>query len=181
MIPKILMQTGAVGLPLLGAVIPAPSARAEGACPGNVLGSVMQGVRTPIVVSFADPGSVVNPDLARRFIVGLRSAGVTVVEPGQASTSLAVTFSVAGSRSGATGPAPGTYSGFTWVSGMNAPGRGQWSIQGATVSVSAEATDTTSLALAWVGTLNCTIMTADPYVLAEDLGTVIGRSIGRSR
>jgi hypothetical protein len=173
--------SGVLGLPLLAAIALSPSARAERSCAGNIDGSVLQPLPTPMVVSFdTEVATTANPGLAQRFLVGLQSAGVTVAQKGQANTLLNMTFSVKSPATNTAGSPSGTYSDFSWVSGETAPGAGQWNIRGATLSVSAEVTDTTSQSLAWVGSLTCTIMTADPNVLAEDLGAIVGRSLKSS-
>jgi hypothetical protein len=129
-------------------------------------------------VSF-DPSltSAANPDLMQRLVAGLENAGVTVARDGRGNIQLSLTFSVTPSRSDGAQLPTKTYSDFEWVSGEAAPGAGQLNIRGATMSVSAEVSDTATRSLAWIGTLSCTIMVADPNVVAEDLGSMIGRSL----
>jgi hypothetical protein len=171
------MISGVLGLAALAAIDLSSSAWADRSCAGKLDGSSLQPLANPIVVFFETPaGSTANPGLAQRFIDGLQSAGVSVAQEGQANTRLSMTFSVTG---GAGTPA-GNYSDFSWVRGEAAPGEGPWNIRGATLSVSVEATNSASQSLTWIGSLTCTIAAADPNVLAQDLGNIVGGSLRSS-
>jgi hypothetical protein len=168
---------------LLTLVCLSPAAHAGAAgCAGTVEGSVLGPVATPTIVSFDTAVSdAANPALFQQFIAGLRRAGVATANNGQGNTHLSLTFKVTQSATGSSGPTTGTYSDFSWVTGENAPSAQQFNIRGATLSLTAEATDIKSQSLAWIGTLKCTVMDADPNIVAEDLGNTVGRSIGRSK
>lgn len=169
-----------MGLLLLALPCLSPAAYADDLCAGNIAATVMQPLRTPVVVSVETPiGSDANPQLAQRFLNGVQGGGVAVAPAGQGTTLIDMTFRVSPSASGGAGPAGGAYKDFSWVSGEAAPGGGQWTIRGATVSVSIEATDIATQSLAWIGTLNCTIKSDDAGAVAQDLGFVIGRWLGR--
>jgi hypothetical protein len=147
------------------------SAWADRSCAGKLEGSSLQPLPNPIVVFFSTPiGSTANPALVQQFVAGLQSAGVSVAEQGQGNTRLSMTFSV---RRGASAPA-GTYSDLSWVSGETTPGDGRRNIRGAILSISAEASNAASQSIAWIGTLTCTITVADPNVLAQDIGNIVG-------
>jgi hypothetical protein len=165
-------------LPVIVTTIMPPPAYAEPSCAGKFDTTVLQSLPRPMSVSF-DVGltSAANPDLMQRLVAGLENAGVTVAGNGGGNTQLSLTFSITPSHSDGAQLPTKTYSDFRWVSGETAPDAGQWNIRGATMSVSAEASDVATQTLAWIGTLSCTIMVADPNVFAEDLGNMIGRTL----
>ena len=168
MIRELSTRRGFLRVALLAWPCLASSAHAEVACAGAMDGSVLQPLATPTVVSFDTPvNDYANRDLMQRFIAGLQRAGVATAGDRQGNTVLSMTFTVTPATGGGAGPAAGTYSNFRWTSGETAPGAGQYTIRGATLSLSAEATDAASQSLAWVGTLSCRIMVEDPSVLAE--------------
>ena len=180
MVGKNFRLPGLVGLPLLVSVAFGPAAHADNVCAGNISTSVLQPLRTPVTISVETPiSSDANPQLGQRFLAGVQNGGVTVMPSGQGTTLLDMTFEVTPSANGGAGPRGGAYKDFSWVSGEAAPGGGQWTLSGATVSVSIEATDIASQSLAWIGTVQCTIKVNDAGAVADDLGTVIGRWLGR--
>src|SRR5947209_20130193 len=94
MVTKLMRLSGVLGLASV-AVAGLSPARADRGCAGNILGSLLQALPNPIIVSPDTPvSSAVNPDLARRFVVGLEGAGVKVVQQGHSNTNLGLTFSV---------------------------------------------------------------------------------------
>jgi hypothetical protein len=182
MVQKVLSLPGVLCVTVLAGVCLSSAAHAQKGCAGTIDGTVLQPLANPTIVSFETAvNSAANPALFQQFIAGLQRAGVATASNGQGNTLLSLTFTLAPSAAGGSGPAAGHYSDFSWASGETAPGAGQWNIRGAVLSLSAEATDTRSQSLAWIGTLKCTVMVADPNVVAEDLGDIVGRSIGRPK
>jgi hypothetical protein len=178
---RALSISGVLGLAILATIDLSSSARADRSCVGSMDGSSLQPLPNPIVVTFeTPPDSTANPGLAQRFSAGLQSAGVAVAPEGQGNTRLSMTFLLAPSATAGAGAPSGTYSDFSWVSGETAPGEGQRSIRGETLSISAEATNTASQSLAWIGSFTCTITTTDPNVLAQDLGNIVVHSLRSS-
>jgi hypothetical protein len=122
-----------------------------------------------------------NPALARQFVNGLRQAGVTVSDQGNLMLSLTVTVVPAASAVSAARAVGGTYRGFDWTSGEQAPAPGQGpGIRSANLSMSITLTDTTQSTLSWVATLQCKVQSNSSTTVAEYMGEVIGRSLGKS-
>jgi hypothetical protein len=154
---------------------------ADGLCQGSVTGSVLAPLHKPIAASIVTPvGERANPTLTQRFLEGVQAAGVAVVQDGQGNTSLNMTFTVTPPSNGGPGSAAGTYKGFGWMSGETIPGGAGSSMRGSILALTVEATNTATQSLAWVGTFQCTIRSDDAASLAEDLGRVVGRSLGNS-
>jgi hypothetical protein len=154
---------------------------ASGACDGSINGSVMRPLAKSVVVHFkTDIAQATNPELVQRFVSGLESSGVAVAPAGHGNTLLDMTFAVRSGAAGDNGPRPGSYKNLSWVSGTAAPGTDRWVLRGSTVNVSILARDSAKQGLAWVGTLKCSVTTDDPGDLAQYLGTVVGRSLGKA-
>lgn len=154
-----------------------PSA-AQGAnvCGGTLSGSSLRPGSKPLVVALDRPiDSVTNPGLAKAFVDGVQSADATVVPKGQGTTNLDLSFLM---RS--TGGKPGTYRNLSWMRGQQVPGHIQTVLRGSHVDVTIYAHDASSRALTWIGRISCTIQTDDVNALAEGLGEIIGRSLGKT-
>ncbi|MFO1027288.1 MAG: hypothetical protein U1E70_19095 [Acetobacteraceae bacterium] len=165
---------------LFGAVLTAAlatPASADATCAGTVSGSPLQALPRPTIVSVVQPVTDdANPGLAQEFLNALQAAGITVVPSGQGNTQLDMTFTV----NAGPGATSGAFKGFGWMSGMQAPSGGASALPGSVVSISIEATNLGNQSLAWVGTIQCTIKTADPTALVADLGRVVAKALGRS-
>jgi hypothetical protein len=153
-----------------------PVAQAANVCSGTLSASPLRPVAKPLVVALDHPiDSVANPELAKAFVEGVRTAGPTVVPKGQGTTNLDVSFLM---RS--TGGKPGTYKTLSWMRGQPASGRTKSALRGSHVDVTVYAHDASTRALAWTGTISCTIQTDDMTALAEGLGAIVGRSLGQT-
>jgi hypothetical protein len=119
----------------------------------------------------------VNPTLTRRFVEGLRRAGVTMSQQGNMTLNMAV--AIASEASAPAGPISGTYRGFDWVSGEQAP-QGQANIRSANLTLSVTLSDNAQFTQSWVATAKCVVQTDDSGALAEDIGELIGRNIGQN-
>jgi hypothetical protein len=140
-------------------------------------GSSMAPLPKPLTISVVQPVSDdANPGMAQHFLSGVQATGLTVVPPNQGSTQIDMTFAVT-PPAAATG---GVFKGFSWMSGLQAPGNGSGALAGSVVSVSIEATNTADQSLSWVGTIKCTLNSTDPLAVAEHFGELVGRSLGKS-
>lgn len=146
------------------------AALAGEACTGTYTTSVLQPVSFPVTVAMADAPE--NPALAASFLSGLRSAGAQT-DP-SSPYRLTLLFTLVTPASGA---APGTvYNNFTW-----ADQSGTLANTGAsTVNVSAHVMDTSSFSYVWIASVQCTIQVRNATSVARELGTLIGRTLGRS-
>ena len=161
----------AVAMALLIASIPA--AQAAGVCSGTLSGSPLRPINRPVVVSMEHRiDSTANPELAKQFLTGIQSAGVSVVPTGQGTTKLDLSFLLRGKQKG-------TYRDLTWMRGSPASGEMKSSLQGSHLKVTIYARDAASLSLVWIGTIACTVETDDMGALAEGLGAAVGRSMGQ--
>ena len=172
---------GIAWLTLLAATLVSATADASSICSGSVTGSVLAPLHKPIAVSLVTPiNERPDPALARRFLDGVQAAGVSVVDTGQGNAVLDMTFSVSPTNNGGAGRAGGTYKGFGWMSGDTVTGQGAPDMRGSALALSIEVTDAASQSLAWIGSVNCTVRGDDPAALAEELGRVVGHSLGNS-
>jgi hypothetical protein len=151
------------------------AAQAANVCSGTLSASPLRPVVKPLVVALDRPiDSVANPGLAKAFVDGVQNTGAVVVPKGQGTTNLDLSFLM---RS--TGGKPGTYKNLTWMRSQSVPGHMQSILRGSHVEVTIYARDASSSALAWMGTISCTIQTDDVTALAEGLGNIVGRSLGQ--
>ena len=173
-ITRTALPAAAVLLALAGPALGAPSA-----CNGNLRASLVHPLPKPLTVGTSRSiDDVANPELARRFAGGLSKAGLTMVDTGSSTLSIAV--SVTAPAGGGSGVTSGYYKGFEWMSGSPTATAGRLpSIRGATLSISAVLTDNTAIAQSWVATIDCRVQTEDPGTLAEFIGNAIGRVVGK--
>ena len=170
-----LSRIGLAGMLLLAAV--PGSAWADRYCSGTMDGSSMAPLPKPLTVSVVQPVSDdANPGMARQFLNGVQAAGLTVVPANQGTTQIDMTFAVT-PPAAATG---GVFKGFSWMSGLQAPGNGSGALAGSAISISVEATNTADQTLVWVGTIKCTLNSTDPLGVSEHLGELVGRALGKS-
>ena len=167
---------------LLGGGAPWSEVQAASSCTGNLATSLIHPLPSPLTVALqTSVDNAANPALARQFVNGLRQAGVTVSDQGNAMLSLTVTLVPSAAAAGAARAVGGTYKGFDWNSGEQAPTPGQGpSIQSANLSMSVTLTDNAQSTLSWVATLQCKVQTTGSTTLAEFMGEVIGRSLGKN-
>jgi hypothetical protein len=151
-----------------------PDAGAAGVCSGTLSGSPLRPIAKPVVVSLEHRiDSTANPELAKQFLAGVQSAGVSVVPQGQGTTTLDLSFLLQGKRKG-------SYRDLNWMRGSAPSGDVKSSLQGSRIDVTVYARDAASRSLVWTGAITCTIQTDDMGALAEGLGATVGRSIGQS-
>ena len=151
-----------------------PAAQAAGVCSGTLAGSPLRQIAKPLVASMElRIDSTANPELAKRFLLGIDGAGVSVVPKGQGTTTLDLSFLLHGKQQG-------TYRNLSWMRGSPMSGEVKSSLQGSHIDVTIYARDAVSRSLVWTGTIACTIQTNDMGMLAEELGAAVGRSLGRS-
>lgn len=163
----------------LAMLVSADPSRANEACAGAISGTVLGPLPTPLQIQLDTPvDDTANPALAHRLMAGLQRAGVTVTSDGSGNARLSLAISVTPPPGGGAGPVAGSYRNMGWASGDAAPAN--WNIVGTKLTLSAEVTNSAAAALAWLGTLECTVTTSDPGLLSESLGVVIGRSVGRA-
>ena len=155
------------------------AALAASACTGSLATSLIHPLPASLSVTLeTSPDDTANPALARQFVAGLRRAGVTVSKQGSVLLSMSVTVVPS---AGAAGGVGGTYKGFGWVSGEQAPTPGHGpGIRSANLSMSITLTDTAQSTLSWIASVQCKVQTDDSGAVAEGLGEVIGRSIGKN-
>jgi len=117
--------------------------------------------------------STANPELAKQFVAGLRSADVSVVALGEGTTTLDLSFMLKGRHKG-------TYRDLSWMRGAPATGPVRASLQGSHLDATIYARDAASRSLAWTGAIACTVQTDDMNALAEGLGAAVGRALGQT-
>ena len=144
-------------------------ALAGSACSGTYSTSLLQPVPLPVTISLAQPP--VNPGLADRFLAGLRAGGAVVDQ--SSPLRLDLVFTVA---TPASGPLNGTvYNNFSWAD----QGGALVDVNASTVNLMAHLVDVSSYAYIWIATARCTINTRDGAAVADELGALIGRTLGR--
>jgi len=148
-------------------------------CRGTISSTVMAVMPDPVVVWFLSPlDTAANPILSDAFVRGLQQAGITVAATGPGTVQLNLNMLITGSSyEWATGK---TFRDFSWINGDPAPGSNKWNIRGSRLTTTIQATNTNTQTLAWIGESDCTIQINDPPALANFLGLLIGRHLGRS-
>jgi len=156
--------------------------QAASSCKGNLAASLVHPLPSPLTVALQNSvDDSANPVLARQFVNGLRQAGVTVSDQGNVMLSLTVTLVPSAAAVSAARGIGGTYKGFDWNSGEPVPSGGQGpGIQSANLSMSITLTDNAQSTLSWVGTLQCKVQSTSSTTVAEFMGEVIGRSLGKN-
>jgi hypothetical protein len=159
----------ACAMPLLAACASGAAAAAQ-TCPGTYQSSALSPLpATPSIQIQVVNQTPTNVRLAARFGAGLQSAGIAVSNQGNVVLNLVFTV---GNANASARP----YQDFGWADNLAAAGFGP----GTTLNVTAQVTDVASAQIDWISSLSCTIQTDDPGILAEYLGSVIGRSLGQS-
>jgi len=152
-------------------------ARAASVCSGTMRASLVHPLPAPLVVGASRRiTDAPNPELAQRFVAGLREAGVIVSEQPNATLSIAVAVRTA-PRSQIKS---GTYNSFEWMNGVLGAPKGQsQGLRTASLSISAVLADKAQSSQSWVATIDCKVQTDDAGELAQFMGETIGRAIGR--
>lgn len=144
-------------------------ALAGDACSGTYTTSLLQAVPMPVTIALAE--APVNPGLANPFIDGLRAGGAQVDQSSPLRLDLVFTISTP-----ASGPLQGTvYNNFTWAD----QGGPLADVAGSTVNLMAHLVDRSSYAYIWIATAQCIMKVRDGAAVASELGTFIGRTLGR--
>ncbi|MBS0642407.1 MAG: hypothetical protein U1E70_19090 [Acetobacteraceae bacterium] len=162
----------------LGLALAAPSAQAASLCVGTISGSPLRPMAQPPMMALDHHiDSIANPTLAQRFMSGVQSSGIKVVDKDKGTTTLDLSFLVQGPPNG---PRGGSYRDLSWMRSEQVPGQIRSSLEGAKVDVTIYARDVASRSLVWTGAISCTIRTDNVEALAEALGTAVGKAVGKS-
>lgn len=176
-----LASVRALAVLAIAAFVPGLS-HASSLCAGDFLTSQVH--PWPAGVTFNAPQRDSSPTTRARsqaFRAGLQAAGLVLDPQGRAT--LNVVFSIRpGTRTAAT-PAPesGVYGDMNWRRStavgatLNDP-----SLPGYGLNVTVIISDNRAYEQIWIGSLECTIATADTEALARDIGTNLGKVLAAS-
>ncbi|CAH2602933.1 conserved protein of unknown function [Rhodovastum atsumiense] len=155
-------------------------------CTGSYSATLLRPLPRPLVVGLlVRDDSPRNRDLAERFRAGLRHAGVAVAGRPSAQLSIIATFT--GAAAPAAAPTVEASPGFSWMGGgidRQAPEKGRLGGEPratgpVTLMLRADVRPDPAQPVAWTASLQCTRRDRDDRRLAYEIGTVIGRAIGR--
>ncbi len=156
------------------------------ACEGTYSATSLQPLPTPVVVR-ADlrNQSPANVRIADRFVSGLRNAGVSVGDP--ANVTLYVSTSLMGGASSSRGGGgERNYQEFGALEGgvhFDVPAASERSRAPArspmVLFLRVELTDTHAARPSWVASLQCNVTGTDDGQLAQDIGYLVGTTIGQ--
>ena len=150
------------------------AASAASVCSGTISGSPLRPIAQPVVVSMAHRiDSTSNPELAQQFVTGLQGAGLSVVPPGQGTTTLDLSFMLKGRHAG-------SYRDLSWMRGATPSGPVKSSLLGSHLDLTIYGRDAASRSLVWTGVISCTVQTNDMDALAQGLGATVGQYLGKS-
>lgn len=181
---KAAKRIAAAALALIAAAGVAPAMAAE-SCRGTYSATLIQPLPKPLVVGLiVRDDSPRNLALAAKFGAGMQHAGVSV--KGAPTARLSLTVALNGGMADAA-PAASSDDSFSWMGGgvqLQAPdqtrfGRPSQNVQPMTVQLRAEVRTEAGGPVVWVATLRCAMRGDDEQKLAYDIGTVIGRAMGR--
>src|SRR5215471_12442015 len=101
---------------MLVAIAAGPPVEAADTCVGTIVTSLLHPLPRSMVVMGADISiaSSTTPELTRRFVDGLRQAGVTVADEGNVTLNITVSVTAPSTTSNIVS---GRYRGFEWVKG----------------------------------------------------------------
>ncbi len=160
-------------------VIGAADARAAGSCTGQYQTSQLYPWPAGVTFNPALQGNDENSkSRVAAFEDGLRAGGVTVDDT--SSYAMQVVFSFLPGRGGNTDTAD-VYPDLQWNS---AHGRSAGIVRpqlvGQMLNLTIIVTDNNAYRQMWIGTMQCTIRSADTAVLARDVGEGLGRTLAAS-
>jgi hypothetical protein len=196
-------RTGRDGTFVAGAVLglaaPTGPAHALESCNGQYSAAALQPLPVPTVVKLdLRDSSPVNVDLAKAFTGGMQQAGLHV--DGPPTVKLSLTFSIigqGGSSGSAAVPPGGAGADGNYATGTNAPWLNggftaqlpdmprydlftpQQPAQSGLLMLRVEATDPSTGATDWIGSIQCTLLGDDNKTLAYQLGYRIGGTLGK--
>lgn len=153
-------------------------ARATSLCAGDFLTSQVH--PWPPGVTFNVPLRETSPTSKARsqaFRAGLQTAGLVLDPQGQAT--LNVVFSISPGRNSKPGaPKAGIYNDLEWRS-KSAPGSAanDPSLAGNSLNLTVIISDNRAYQQLWIGSLGCTVKTADTEALARDIGLTLGKTL----
>jgi hypothetical protein len=177
-------RIAAAALALIVAGVVAPALAAE-SCRGTYSATLIQPLPKPLVVGLiVRDDSPRNLTLAAKFKAGMQHAGVSV--NGAPTARLSLTVALTGGMADAA-PVASDDDSFSWIGGgvqLQAPdqsrfGRPSQTVRPMTVQLRAEVRAAAGGPVAWVATLRCAMRGDDEQKLAYDIGTAIGRAMGR--
>ncbi len=153
-------------------------ARASSLCAGDFLTSQVH--PWPAGVSFNVPlreTSATSKARSQAFRAGLQTAGLVLDPQGQAT--LNVVFSISPGRDAKAGAArAGIYNDLEWRP-KSAPGSAanDPSLAGNSLNLTVIVSDNRAYQQLWIGSLACTVKTADTEALARDIGLTLGKTL----
>ena len=146
------------------------AALAGDACTGTYSTSLLQQVPLPMTIALAQPP--VNTDLSKYFLAGLSASGTQVDPSSKLRLGLVFTISTA-----ASGPLQGNvYNNFSWAD----EGGTSLDLTASTMDIAAQLVDTSTYAYVWIASARCILKAHDVAAVATEIGTFIGRTIGRN-
>ena len=169
-------RTALVAATLTGWMASCHAAHALDTCRGTYSGSTLAPLPAPNVVSFQSAnGSGQASDLGLQFVAGLQAAGVATT--GNPTTQMDLSVTLTPSSSAIAAQAPGSYYGFGWAEDTSSSGS---SIMSSTLHLSGNLTALQAANMVWVVDVTCTVLVDDRSRLAESIGELVGRAIGRN-
>ena len=145
-------------------------------CRGIYSGSSLAPMPAPNVVSFQPAnGTGQASDLGLQFVAGLQAVGVATT--GNPTTQLDLSVTLTPSSSAVAAQAPGSYYGFGWAEDTSSSGS---SIKSSTLHLSGSLTAVQAATMVWVVDITCSVLVDDRSRLAESLGELVGRAMGRN-
>ncbi len=162
---------------ILTLAVAAP-AEASNLCAGDFLTSQVH--PWPTGVAFNVPlreASATSKARSQAFRAGLQTAGIALDPQGQAT--LNVVFSISPGRNPKPGAAKaGIYNDMEWRP-KSAPGSAanDPSLAGNSLNLTVIVSDNRAYQQLWIGSLTCTVNTADTEALARDIGVTLGKAL----
>ena len=176
--PRLLFLLALGSASLLTAI---PIAKGAQTCTGTIRTSSIHPVtKGATITSSRGLQDTANPDLSSRFMEGVRRSGVRTGNSGGAVLTLSAEVVA---PSGAHVIQSGRHSGFSnfdWMQRLPSSPEHTPLLRGATLTMSVQVSDKSSSSIAWIANVHCRVTTDDPGALAEELGMLIGSSLGKN-